>query len=189
MNKVKQPEKIEIAIGGVGGQGVLFLGRLLLEAAGDTYPYKSGFPNYAGLVRGGSSEYIALLSKSEIPSPLLQKVPTVILMHPVLFDKYVNMVRPGGKLFVNSSVVRKQVTRNDIEICPIPTLELNAGIAQILTNMIMAGACLEKEGLLSLLNVEGALEERMPGEARREALRINKEAFRRGVGFISGRKS
>ncbi len=185
----KQPERIEIAIGGIGGQGVLFLGRLLLEAAGDNYGYKSGFPNYAGTVRGGSSEYIAILSKREIPSPLIQKISSVILMHTVLFDKYVSIVKPGGRLFINSSVVRKKIPRDDIEIYLIPTVEINAGIGQVLTNLIMVGACLEKEKLLPWLSIERALEERLSGAARQEALRANKEAFRRGVAFISGGKS
>ncbi len=178
-------ERVEIAACGTGGQGVIFLGTLVLHAAGNIYPYKSGFPNYAGAVRGGLSEYSIILSKRKILSPILGEADTAILMHRVNFEKYTKIVKPGGKLFVNSSIVREKITRDDIEVYQIPVLELTAGIGENLANLLMLGAYLEKERCFPLENVERALEERMPGEARREALRANKEALRRGAKFIS----
>ena len=191
---MEQPERIEIEIGGVGGQGVLLSSRMLVEAAGDIYPYKSCFPNYAGSIRGGQNDATVILSKKEIPSQILGRVTTAILMHPAiiglwggnLFEKYVNMVKPGGRLYLNSSLVTGEVTRDDYKVYRIPCLDLVSRKQAILTNMIMLGAYLGKEKLFPIENIEQLLEERMPGESRKGILRANKEALRKGADYISG---
>ncbi len=190
MKKVtEQRERNEVAIGGIGGQGVLLAQRLLVEAAGNIYRYRSGFVNYAGLIRGGKNDATVILSKKEIPAQVLGKVSTAILMHPILFEKYVNMVKPGGKLFVNSSLVKEKVTRNDIQVYQIPALDIVGKKQAILSNLVMLGAYLENEKVYPLEDLEKALEERMSGQAQRGLLRANKEALRKGAEFISSYRS
>ncbi|MDY7033299.1 MAG: 2-oxoacid:acceptor oxidoreductase family protein [Thermodesulfobacteriota bacterium] len=180
--------RFEVAIGGVGGQGSLLAGRLLAEAGMKKYKYVTFFPNYATLMRGWPSESITILSDKEIRSALRLDVPNLILMHPQFLDEYQSRVRPGGILFLDSSLSKEKVERDDIKAYYLPATELATEIGSgRIANLILLGAYLEATQAVSMDAVEGALEDRgkgMGAEAWKNLLPLNKKALKEGARLI-----
>ncbi len=62
-----------IIIAGFGGQGVLFLGTTLAEAAIIEGKNTTWMPSYGAEMRGGSANCFVVISDGEIPSPLFDE--------------------------------------------------------------------------------------------------------------------
>ena len=184
--------RFEVAIGGVGGQGSLLAGRLLAEAGMKKYRFVTFFPNYATLMRGWPSESITILSDQEIKSALRLEVPSLILMHPQFLEEYKGRVRPGGMLFLDSSLSKERVERDDIKTYYLPATELATEIGSgRIANLILIGAYLEATEAVSIDAVEVALEERgkgMGAEAWKNLLPLNKKALKEGANLVKNYK-
>jgi 2-oxoglutarate ferredoxin oxidoreductase subunit gamma len=180
--------RFELAIGGVGGQGILLAGRLLAEAGMKKYRFVTFFPNYATLMRGWPSESITILSDQEIRSALRLEVPSVILMHPQFLSEYQNRVKPGGMFFLDSSLSKEKVKRNDIQTFYLPATKLATEIGSgRVANLILLGAYLEATQALPLEAIEETLGERARGrgaEVWETLLPLNKKALREGASLI-----
>ena len=110
----------EIIIAGFGGQGVLSMGKIILEV--------SWMPSYGPEIRGGTANVTVILSDSRISSPILQKFSTAIILNQQSMDKFEPMVKPGGVLIYTPSTITRKPTRTDITIYPIKAIEEAAKI-------------------------------------------------------------
>ena len=170
----------EIIIAGFGGQGVLFAGQVLAYAAMDTGKIVTWIPSYGPEMRGGTANCTVVVSDEEIGSPLVQNPPYVIALNLPSFDKYEALVKEGGTLVVNKSMVDRTAKRSDITTIFIPGNELAEEIGdRRLLNMVMVGALLSQFDLLSLKDVEKALEAHLPAR-HKKLLPNNFKALERG---------
>ncbi len=176
----------EVIIAGFGGQGVLFAGQLLAYAGMDEGKEVTWIPSYGPEMRGGTANCTVVISDEEIGSPFVKNPAAVIAMNLPSLDKYEHLVREGGTLVVNLSIVDRQVTRDDIQVVNIPANEIAEAIgSKRAVNMVMIGALLGNMDLLSLEALEAALEEHLP-ERHQKFLDANKEALRRGAAYQPG---
>jgi len=178
--------QFQVAVAGVGGQGALLFGRLLAEAGRSRYEHVSYFPHYATIMRGGQSECTVIISHQEISSPITFELQAVIIMHPQFVEQYQNRVQPGGRLFLDSSVVPHKITREDIEVFYIPATKsaIELGDDRV-ANLVLLGAYLEATKAVPLELVEKALEGRLRGGRGEALLPLNKEALRQGARLIT----
>ena len=141
--------KREFLIAGFGGQGVLSIG-LFLAYAGMSQGQKVIYvPSYGAEMRGGTAHCMVTVSDKEISSPVLSASGVVVVMNHPSLEKFEPMVRPGGILLVNESLVHRNVTRKDITSYSVPTTELAIEVGQPRgANMIMLGALLEATGIV-----------------------------------------
>ncbi len=173
----------EIFLAGFGGQGVMFAGQVLSYAAMDVGREVTWIPSYGPEMRGGTANCTVVIADEEIGSPLVQNPPAVIVMNLPSLDKYESMVKPGGVLIVNSSMVDRDVTRNDITWVSIPCNEIaeEAGNRRM-ANIVATGALLALLPVLSLDEIEAALKAHMPGR-HKDLLPKNVEALKRGAEY------
>lgn len=173
----------EVIISGFGGQGVLFIGQLLAYAGMDAGKEVTWIPSYGPEMRGGTANCTVVISDEEIGSPFVMNPTAVIAMNLPSLDKYEHLVKKGGVLVVNASMVNRPVTREDITVVSIPANDIAEAIgSKRATNMIMLGALLGNLDLLSLEAMETALEDHLP-ERHKKFLPANKEALRQGAAF------
>ena len=99
----------EIIIAGFGGQGVLFAGQLLAYAAMDEGKEVTWIPSYGPEMRGGTANCTVVIADEEIGSPLVRNPKAVLVMNLPSLDKYEPLVKEGGVLVVNSSMVPRGV--------------------------------------------------------------------------------
>jgi 2-oxoglutarate ferredoxin oxidoreductase subunit gamma len=172
---------------GIGGRGILMMGRLLSEAGMTKYKHVSYFPNYGAEMRGGDSEVTVILSDDEIASQVTLHPQVAIVMNPSFFKPMEERVKPGGMILVDCSVVSTKLERDDITVYYLPVTQkaLDMGNVQV-ANIILLGAYLEATRAVSIEAVEQALEKRIRGTSREALLSLNKEALEEGGRLIRG---
>jgi len=174
----------EILIGGFGGQGILFLGRVL-ATAGMMEGYEvSWFPSYGPEMRGGTASCTVIISEEEIGATVTDHPDICIVMNEPSFHRFSPLVKKGGLLVINSSLIRASCSRPDIEVLEVPANELagkEVGVAET-TNMVILGALLARRPVVSFPTVEKALEKIL---ARKKAnlLSVNFKALQVGKSF------
>ncbi len=173
----------EIIISGFGGQGVLFAGQLLAFAALEEGRHVTWIPSYGPEMRGGTAHCTVVISDDEIGSPLVRRPTAALVLNPPSMTRYAPMVKPGGVLIVDSTLITERANRDDIREIDIPAKDIAAelGFSQI-ANVVMVGALLAATGVLKLETLDKILNERL-GERHRQALEPNKLALRRGAEY------
>jgi 2-oxoglutarate ferredoxin oxidoreductase subunit gamma len=170
----------DVLIAGFGGQGILLMGQLIAEAAMDDGFYVTWFPSYGPEMRGGTANCTTVYSDEEIGSPIAADYDAVIAMNQPSVERFGPLIRQGGKLLVNESMVPIHYERAGIEVVSVPTAEIaRAAGAERVGNVVMLGALL---GLLPDLRIESidAAVRRMIGRKRPELIDTNLAALRAG---------
>ncbi len=170
----------ELIIAGFGGQGVLFGGQVVAYAAMDTGKDVTWIPSYGPEMRGGTANCTVVIADHEIGSPLSKNPPLAIALNLPSFDKYEEVLAPGGTLIVNQSMVDRGPKRDDIHVIMVPCNEIAEEIGdRKLLNMVAVGALLTALTELKLEDVEKALEAHLPAR-HKHLLPKNFEALKRG---------
>ncbi len=174
-------------IAGVGGKGVLTIGKLLAGAGKDSYAHVLYFPNYGPAMRGGDSECTVIFSNDAIASPVIYDVSLAIIMDQGSLDAFRDRFKPGALVFIDSTVITNNEVREDVEVIAVPAtkIAMELGSAQV-ANLVLLGAFLEKTGALPIASVEQALDDILLGTRRESLLKLNKTALEQGAQFISG---
>ncbi|HID87718.1 MAG TPA: 2-oxoacid:ferredoxin oxidoreductase subunit gamma [Anaerolineae bacterium] len=176
----------EVIIAGFGGQGVLFAGQLLAYSGLKAGKHVSWWPSYGAAMRGGTANCTVIISDEEIASPVVAHPSAAMVMNRPSMDKFEPLVKPGGVLVVNTSLVTRSSEREDITVVEVPANAIADELGNPrLANMAMVGALIGTTRMLPLETVVAALEEHMP-ERHRHLLDLNKAALRRGVAIAAG---
>ena len=170
----------QILIAGFGGQGVLFAGKFLAYKALLENKQLSWLPSYGPEMRGGTANCSVIISDEPVGSPIVSKPDVLIVMNLPSLDKYEDAVVPGGKIFVDSTLIERKVRRTDVEVHYIPATKLANDIeAPTLANMIMIGKVIKETGVVPYDNIDKALDKVV--SARKAALKeINFKALDTG---------
>lgn len=152
-----------VVIAGFGGQGVLFAGQLLAYAGMENGRFVTWIPSYGPEMRGGTAHCTVIISDRPIGAPIVTNPDVAIVLNQPSFEKYEPLVKPGGLLVVNSSLVTAASLRGDIELALVPAdaLAEEFGTRQLL-NVAALGAMLAKRPFLSLTAVVQALHNHLP---------------------------
>jgi 2-oxoglutarate ferredoxin oxidoreductase subunit gamma len=149
----------EIAIGGFGGQGVLFIGRLLAEAAFGEGHEVAFMPSYGAEKRGGTVWCHITISEEKVGSLFILRPTIAIAMNPASLEKFENAVKPDGLLVINKSLVPAGVKREDIDVLSIPAIELAAELGDnSAANLIVLGALICSRPVVSVSSIRGILD-------------------------------
>ena len=171
----------EIIISGFGGQGALFAGQLLAYTALENGLEVTWFPSYGPEMRGGTAHCTVILSDQEIGSPVVKKPSAAIVMNIPSLEKYEDLIQSGGILVVNTSLVDRSPSREDIQVILVPANEIAEELGEKrLANLVLLGALMERLGTLSIKQIGKALKSHIP-EHRRNLLDLNLEAMARGA--------
>ena len=130
-----------LMVAGFGGQGVMTLGKFLAEATCEsTDKNVTFFPSYGAEQRGGTANCYVVISDDDIGAPLGDQMDDLIVMNDPSLSKFLYKLVPGGTLYINSSIVKSEITRTDIKVvkAPMTELALEMGSAKVL-NIIMLG--------------------------------------------------
>ena len=153
----------EIVIAGFGGQGLLFIGKVLAYAGLVEKRQLSWLPSYGPEMRGGTANCNVILSDSPVGSPIVQHPNVLVVMNTPSLEKYENTVAPGGKIFVDSTLIDKKVSRTDVDVYYIPATQMAADMGMNgLANMILLGAVLRETACIRDETLPDALHHVIP---------------------------
>lgn len=171
----------EVLMAGYGGQGVVTIGQLLGEAATRRYNNVSWFPTYETLMRGGRVACYVVMSDEMILSPIMSKPEAAIIHDGISMEWYQESVKPGGILIYNSTIIKGGSDRKDVRLVPVPANEMALEIGNVQgSNLVLLGAYLKAAEVLSLEDVEKALEANMAEGGKTRFLEPNLTALRKG---------
>lgn len=178
----QESKKNEIIMAGLGGKGVLTIGQVLSAAVLPQYDYVSYFPSYGGGMRGDVCECTVIFSQSEIDSPIITYVDTIIIVEASQIGKFEYRVKKGGRLFTEIAGLDFTITRQDINIIKIPAVDiaLKAG-DPLAANFVLLGAYIGSTNMVDSRLVEEEIAKRYHANAR--LLQVNQRAFRAGIGI------
>ncbi len=170
----------ETIFSGFGGQGALFAGQLLAYAGMAEDLYVTWIPSYGPEMRGGTANCTVILSEEEIGAPIIRHPTVAVVLNRPSMEKYEPLVKTGGVLIVNDSLVDIPIEREDIRILRLPASEIATELGNPrMANMVLLGALLQATGIVSLDTVVQQLDEHL-SERQRKWLEPNKKALEKG---------
>ena len=101
---------------GFGGQGMLLIGKFLAMACMLDGKHVSWLPSYGPEMRGGTANCSVIVSDDDVGSPMVDVADVVVAMNGPSLDKFENIVKPGGLLVINSSIIDRKSVRDDITV-------------------------------------------------------------------------
>ncbi len=131
---------------GFGGQGILFSGKFLAYYGLNAGKNVSWLPSYGPEMRGGTASCSVILSEGAVGSPIVSKPDTLIVMNLPSLDRYEDAVAPGGTIYLDSTLITREVKRSDVTVVRVPATQLASDNGMpTLANMILMGKVLKDE--------------------------------------------
>lgn len=171
-----------LLIAGFGGQGVILIGQLLGYAATTEGKSATYYPAYGAEQRGGTANCTVVIADEEVGSPVVTNLDTVIVMNEPSLVRFEEWVKPGGTIIVNSSLINKQVRRNDIETVYVPANEMAEKLgSEKVANMVMLGTYLAVSNVLPVESVVETMKEKLASKPK--LLPLNEAAITAGINY------
>lgn len=181
--------EIRIIVAGFGGQGVLFLGRLIAYGGMIEGKEVTWFPSYGAEMRGGTANCTAVISDEMIGSPVVRNPDILITMNDASLRRFQPKLRQKGLLLFDSSLIKSPELRPDVTALAVPASELAASLSSNVksANMVLFGALLASTGVMKVDSAVRALEELTP-QKRNKSVEENRTAIMKGIEYIEDTK-
>jgi 2-oxoglutarate ferredoxin oxidoreductase subunit gamma len=174
---------IKTVFAGFGGQGVLSMGLNLAQAAMLEGKHVTYLPSYGAEVRGGTANCTVAISDEEIASPVASSPEFVVVMNQPSLVRFQNQLESGGVLLVNSSLVKAEISRGDVDIVRVPAASMAEELGNAkCANMVMLGSLINHTKAVAMESVVKTLIKVFP-RAKKEMLQINERALSQGAAF------
>jgi pyruvate/2-oxoacid:ferredoxin oxidoreductase beta subunit/Pyruvate/2-oxoacid:ferredoxin oxidoreductase gamma subunit len=165
---------------GFGGQGLLFGGQVLAQAALLEGREVSWMPSYGPEMRGGTASCTVIISDHPIGSPMVDSADVVVALNPPSLTRFEPLLVANGLLVVNETLVEAAPSRTDIEIASVPASAIATAAGEgRLVSVAALGAVLARRPLVSDASIERALTE-LVGHKRPELVAANLVALASG---------
>ena len=174
---------VETIFAGFGGQGVLMMGYVFAHSAMSAGYNVTYIPSYGAEVRGGTANCTVVVSDEEIASPVASEPHHIVVMNTPSLHTFQNRVAAGGSLFLNTSIIPVEPTRNDVGIFKIPASDIAGGLGNSrAANTVIIGAFLKQTALIPPDIYLKSLQEVM-GIKKKSLVELNDKAFKAGYEF------
>ena len=169
---------------GFGGQGIVSLGQIWVYCGMKEGKNVSFFPFYGAEKRGGIARAGVIVSDEEIASPLVTTPDSALVMNPDSLALCEGILKPGGLLVINSTLVKDSPERKDLKVVTVDA----SGLAEKLgntrfANMVALGAVAKLTGALSLKDIEPILRNFFP-EDKHKFIPLNVNAIQAGYDAV-----
>ncbi len=173
-----------IRIAGFGGQGVVSAGILLAQAGVESKLNASWLPSYGPEMRGGTANCSVVVTDGEVYTPIVSVPDTVIVMNEPSLPKFEPMLKPGGLLILNSSLVNSRPERKDIQVLCVPCNQIaeQVGLARV-ANLVALGAFVKATKAVTLESIAHAMK-KVYKRAKPEMLALNQKALQAGFDAV-----
>ena len=143
---------------GFGGQGLLFAGHVLAEAAVIEGLDVSWMPSYGPEMRGGTASCTVIIADRPIGSPIVDSADSVVALNPPSLARFESVLVPGGLIVLNASLIEAEPRRHDIEVLALPCTALaRAAGDDRLVSVVALGGLLARRPIVSPASVRQAL--------------------------------
>ena len=168
---------------GFGGQGILFAGKFIAYKGLMDGKNVSWLPSYGPEMRGGTASCGVIVGDESVGSPIVSNPDVLVAMNLPSLDKYESTVAPGGIIFVDSTLVTRDVTRTDVTVYPVPATQMASDNGTpTLANMSLVGKILNVLGEFDEDSLRAALGKVISAK-RADMLEVNLNAMKLGADY------
>jgi 2-oxoglutarate ferredoxin oxidoreductase subunit gamma len=158
----------EVMFAGFGGQGILLSAKILAQAAMTAGHEVAWIPSYGPEMRGGTAYCTVVISDRPIGSPIIRNPLHLVAMNRPSLEKFAPMVKPGGVILINSSLIPIGAGRDDVDAISIPVTDIANELGSVRSANIVALAAfaarsklVDKELLKSCVKQEFSKKEKL----------------------------
>jgi 2-oxoglutarate ferredoxin oxidoreductase subunit gamma len=177
VNNSKHLTRFEIRLSGLGGQGILTLGKIMGQALALDHGYEvCQTQSYGPEARGGASRSDVVLSSDPISYPKPVGLDLLVALSQEACNMYYNSLKMHGRLLIDTSLVDQSPSNI---FWGLPFTEMakeKIGVVQT-TNVITLGALTH---LLPFMNAQ-AVRRRLKAALPAKIQEINKKAYNLGL--------
>lgn len=176
---------MQMLIAGFGGQGVLFLGKIIATVGMLENKNVSWLPSYGPEMRGGTANCSVCVQDDEIGSPVVTSPKLLIALNKPSYDKFINSAYTNAKVLIDTSIVDVSNfdIRDDITIIDIPATKLaNQYNLEGLANIIILGYLFKIEKFTSFEILKKSVEKCIP-KSKKHLLLPNIKALELGFNY------
>ena len=170
----------EVMFAGFGGQGILLSAKILAYTAMQAGYEVVWIPSYGPEMRGGTAYCMVIISDRPIGSPIVKNPGHLVAMNRPSLEKFAPLVKPGGVIMLNSSLIPIRSERADVDEIAIPVNDIAIEAGSIRSaNIVALAAFVARSGIVSM----EALRESVKKEFARKAklVPLNMDAMDRGA--------
>lgn len=172
-----------VVMAGFGGQGVKLAGELIGLAACKEGKNAVFFPSYGTEMRGGLANSMVIVSDENIDSPIVSKVDYLAILNQESLNKFRNKIKPGGKIFINSSMVGTKIDDPKITTYYINANDLAIELgSERAVNMLMLGALIADSKIVDAQIMKNVISDSFKEKPKTQE--INLRAFDLGYSLI-----
>ncbi len=155
----------DIVLAGFGGQGILFLGKMIALAGMVDGKEVSWIPSYGPEMRGGTANCSVVVSDRRIGTPVVARPNVLVAMNRPSLEKFEPKMQPGGHLFINKTLIEIPHTRQDLNVTYLEMTGLAGELGNPrLANIVALGGLVGRVGLVSREAVIKALQKELSGK-------------------------
>ncbi len=171
-------------IAGFGGQGVLLAGEVLANAFMLDNKNVTWYPSYGAEMRGGTVNCEIVMNNSEdVSSVNKSETDYIIVLNQASFDRFLPKVKKGGWIIANSTLVKEEKPRVDINYLFVPVSKLADDLGNVkMANILTLGILSKISGLTSIETLEKALDNVIPAH-RKHFIPLNIKALNIGYKY------
>ena len=173
--------EIGVIFAGFGGQGILLSGKVLARAGMDRGLEVTWLPSYGPEMRGGTANCTVVLSDKPIGSPIVDAPQALVAMNLPSLDRFEPRVGAGGIIVYNSSLIHRDLARDDVTGIPVPVNDIarELGSPRVI-NMVALGALLRAQAVVPLQAAVEAMSHELQARGREKLVDVNRKALERG---------
>lgn len=136
--KTQELNRFEICLSGLGGQGILTLGKIMggALALGHGY-FVTQTQSYGPEARGGASRSDLVISSQPISYPKTDKIDLLVALSQEACNQYFHLLKPHSVLLVDESLVKQVPTNMYLGLPFTPMAKEKVGVLQAMNTVVL----------------------------------------------------
>jgi len=176
--------RYEFVIAGLGGHGIIFMGRILGYAAILAGKDAVMTTSYSPAQRGGWSKAYIIVSDEAIAYPVVSEANALVATTLEMLKSEIKWLKKGGILIVDSDLIKDpMVSGEEYRVYKVParTIAKQATGNERTSNMVLLGALV---GLTRIVEPKHVEESIRTSVRRKELIEPNIRSFMRGYSIV-----
>lgn len=173
---------LEVLFSGFGGQGILFISKMLSYAALESGLNVTWFPSYGPEMRGGTASCSVVMSDRKILSPIVLRPKYMVAMNYPSFNKYESKVLDSGFMLINSDIVKSYNRRSSVNYLDISIQSMAKSISEkVFGNIVMLGSLIK---VMNKISMDSIFDVFTSYTNAKFSIEDNKRALKIGYDFV-----
>nr|WP_321514490.1 2-oxoacid:acceptor oxidoreductase family protein [uncultured Pseudodesulfovibrio sp.] len=176
MKPQQELDRFEIRFSGLGGQGIITLGKIMGQGLALGHGYNvTQTQSYGPEARGGSSKCDLVISSKPISYPKAENLDLLVALSQEACNTYYPYLKPGGVLVLESDLVKQPPTNQFLGLPYTALAKEKVGIAQAMNTVVLGSLSF----LLPFVN-QGTMRKSLESVLPPKIKAINTKAFNLG---------